>query len=77
MRRFYLMVVWEDVEPQVCGPFKSEKARDERAKEIRAGDPDKEHGIYMLDIDSAEEPEQVEADAYSNGFFMEDADDED
>ena len=53
-------MVWEDVQPELFGPFKSKKKRDRKAVEFR-----KEHGqesgyykltveglIYSLDVDT-------------------------
>lgn len=66
-RGFYLFVTWGDVEPEVIGPFPSEDARNDKAKEIRQEEGD-ENGIFMLDIVDGK-PETY---AYSGGFFEED-----
>ncbi len=44
----YLLIIWNDINPEVIGPFADDQERDKRAKGIRATDPDKEHGIYKL-----------------------------
>lgn len=53
--RRFLLVVWDDVEPEILGPFPSEEARDEKARELRreAG-PD--HGIYPLSVNDEGTP---------------------
>lgn len=47
--RHFLLVVWDDVEPEIMGPFPSEEARDEKARDLRHKEgPD--HGIYPLSV---------------------------
>lgn len=75
MRNHYLLVVWNDVEPEILGPFKSAEERDRKAPEIRFDEPDGDDvGIYPLDIKAEGIPEEVAVGAYSGGFFDEETD---
>ena len=67
----YLLTIWGDVEPVLSGPFETAEKRDAAAKAFRSANGD-EHGLYMLDVDSDGQPE---VDAYSGGFFFEEAED--
>ena len=55
-RRFYLLVIHGDVEPEVRGPFERAQLRDEAAREHRSSDPDKDDGLYRLDVSAAGSP---------------------
>jgi hypothetical protein len=44
----YLLIVWNDIEPELVGPFADDEARDNHAKGVRGTDPDKEHGLYQV-----------------------------
>ena len=65
---YYVILVWDDVEPERFGPFDTEDLRDNEAKRLRevAG---YESGVYALDIKASEEPKTVEISSYSSGFF--------
>lgn len=65
MVKFYLIVIWSDIEPQLGGPFDNPEDRDDRAREVRENNGD-EHGIYWLNVDG----EELEIGAYSGSFFM-------
>lgn len=54
--RKYLIVVWDDVDPQRAGPFKTADTRLAAARRIRR-DFGADHGIYKLDISSAGIPD--------------------
>ena len=67
MKNYYLIMVWDDVEPELFGPFPTHIERDAKAQEIREEDGS-EHGLFPLDI-VAEELTEIEIGAYSGGFF--------
>lgn len=69
--KYYLVFIWQDVEPELFGPFLTEKERDDKALEKRKEEGDK-HGYYMLTV---ADTGMVEMDTYNGGFF-EDADEE-
>lgn len=62
----WLVIVENDLEPRLVGPFKSEEERDGMAKfhKEERGDED---GIFPLDIKP--DPEDPEIWAYCGGFF--------
>lgn len=66
--KFYLIMVWGDVEPELMGPFSSPDARDDEARLLRDEHGD-ENGIYMLTIDKDKPDPEIEA--YCGGFFDE------
>ena len=49
MKKYYLVMVWGDVEPELFGPFPTPLGRDKVAREIQEDRGD-EHGLYLLDI---------------------------
>ncbi|MGB7537764.1 MAG: hypothetical protein WBM17_04425 [Anaerolineales bacterium] len=55
--KHYLVVVAGDVEPSLWGPYPSPEARDQAAKDHRRDDPDKEDGLYTLEINAKGKPE--------------------
>lgn len=55
MNKLYLVFVWEDVEPEIQGPYADEDERDAAAGLFRAEEGD-EHGIYRLDVNAQGEP---------------------
>ena len=67
MKKYYLVIVWGDVEPGIFGPFPTHIERDKYAKLVWKEEGD-EHGLYPLDI-VAEGVEEVEIVAYPGGFF--------
>ena len=52
---YYVLVVWDDVSPDLEGPFADELQRDTRVRQLKAEYGD-EHGIYALDVDSEGRP---------------------
>lgn len=62
--RFYVFETLDDVEPQLHGPFLSAKLRDAQAIELRRQDPDKDNGLFRLDLSAAAE---LEAGSYCGG----------
>ena len=71
MRKYYLLIVRGDVEPELKGPFVTESARDAAALQHRAGDPDREDGLFPLDVSGGAEDMEIEVEAYSGEFFEE------
>jgi len=65
---YYVVLVWDDVEPERFGPFDTEELRDKEARHLRevAG---YESGVYAMDIKALEAPEMVAVYSYSHGFF--------
>ena len=45
----YLIIVWNDVEPELHGPFYTQQERDNAAKEICLRDPEGRNGLFRLD----------------------------
>lgn len=66
--QYYVLLMRDDIEPELHGPFKHEKFRDACARRLRAvlGD---EHGAFPMDISAAG---VLSVGTYSGGFFMED-----
>lgn len=46
--KYYVLFIYEDVEPQLRGPYASRRLRDEAAKKLRATEGE-DHGIYKLE----------------------------
>ena len=65
---YYVVLVWDDVEPERFGPFDTEDLRDNEAKRLREV-VGYESGVYAMDIKASEETRMVEVNAYSHGFF--------
>lgn len=63
--RYYVLIVWGDIEPQLIGPFRSAQARDARSQELKAEHGDS-HGIFPFQLTTANSPS---VGAYSNAFF--------
>ena len=53
--KYYVLVVWGDVSPDLLGPFANERQRDTRARQLKAEYGD-EHGIFALEVDSEGRP---------------------
>ena len=65
--RYYLLIVREDVDPRLVGPFNAMYARDAYARNYRyKRDQDAEDGLFPLDMDAQG---NLTVDAYSGGFF--------
>uniref|UniRef100_A0A6M3LK93 Uncharacterized protein n=1 Tax=viral metagenome TaxID=1070528 RepID=A0A6M3LK93_9ZZZZ len=67
MINYYLICIWDDVEPELFGPFPTHINRDAKAKRLRKVHGN-EHGLFPLDV-VTEELAKVEIGAYSGGFF--------
>lgn len=48
--RFYVVRVWEDVEPSLYGPYATDLERDAAAIALRRQDEQMEDGLYWLDV---------------------------
>jgi hypothetical protein len=67
--RYYVLTVVGDVEPQLSAAFENDEDRDQRARFIKAEDPE-ESGIYALDVQVDEYGRlTVEVNSYSNAFL--------
>lgn len=64
--KYYLVIVVEDVDPEIHGPFETELFRDNFAIRHKREHGD-EDGIFPLDIPEQGEPAIF---AYSGGFFQ-------
>lgn len=64
--KYYVLIVYGDVEPALRGPFPGPGHRDDMAKLYKRHYGD-EHGIYRLD----QEGETLKVDSYSHGVFLE------
>lgn len=65
--RYFVLFIWQDVEPTLYGPYDSEEQRDVKAQLLRQEDPDDPpSGIYPAEIDEAG---QLRIDTYSGQFF--------
>lgn len=64
MKKF-LLVIWNDVEPEVLGPYDDEEQREKRARQVREKRGDA-HGIYWL---SAECTGRPDVSAFCASFF--------
>ena len=53
----WLVVVEDDVEPRLEGPFRSEGKRIAAARAHREDDPEKRDGLFGLDINASGSPE--------------------
>jgi hypothetical protein len=49
--KYYVLMIWQDVEPSLSEPFDNEEDRDKKAIQLRQEDDDNESGFYRLDID--------------------------
>jgi len=63
---YYILFIWEDIEPELFGPFDTHESRDLKAKNLREEEGD-DHGIYGLNM----KDNKPEIFAYSGGFFAE------
>lgn len=64
--KYYVLLVEEDVEPRLLGPFDRDFLRDDKARDLKSEHGD-EHGIYALDVADDGTPETF---AYTRGFFL-------
>jgi hypothetical protein len=65
---YYVIIIYQDIEPELIGPFPTVEARDEKARELKR-QYGNEHGIFPMNIDAEGKPA---VGAYSCGFFMDD-----
>jgi hypothetical protein len=65
--KYYVLIMWGDIEPQLTEAFTTEETRDQHARDLRK-EHGNDHGIFPLDVDENGKPE---VGAYSGGFFME------
>lgn len=70
--RYYVLFIWQDVEPEIHGPYDTEDERDGMALILRQRDTDDlKSGIFPVEID---EDGALQVDSYSGGFFTEELD---
>ena len=62
MMKYYVLIIENDIEPTVVGPFNSKEDRDQEAKRLRFEDED--NGIFALDSEG-----EVDIQAYSGGYL--------
>jgi len=70
--KFYLIVVYDDVTPEIKGAYTSEAARDRAAKRFRMEDPEGHNGLFPLDVPLSADPSRAfkpKVWAYSGAFF--------
>ncbi len=65
--KYYVILVWSDIEPETYGPFATDEERDAKALELRAED-DEESGIYPATVDDSG---LLDVGTYSGAFFDE------
>ena len=71
--KHYLLVIEDDIQPVLHGPFRNSAERDEMAREHRRGDPVKDDGLYKLDVDGVVEDEfLLEFTTFSGGALEDD-----
>jgi hypothetical protein len=66
-QKYWVLIVWNDIEPELHGPYENEDERDSHAKELKK-EHGNDHGIFPLDVNDEGLPE---VGAYPAGFFME------
>lgn len=62
--KHYILFVYNDIEPEIRGPYTSAEIRDQTAKQMRKNYGEQEHGIFALDAKS-----KPQVSAYSAGFM--------
>ena len=67
MIKYCLVIIWDDVEPGLMGPYETPEERDEAAREFRETKGE-EHGIYPLTITG--NVKKIEINSYSGGDFV-------
>ena len=68
-KHFYIIVVWDGIDPERFGPFDTEAMRDKEAKRLKNIGTESSD-IFSLDIISEKEPPVlVEVRGYSEEFF--------
>jgi hypothetical protein len=66
--KLYLLQIWNDIDPVLHGPYKTEALRNKAAKRYRGADPEGNNGLFPLDVptNSANRPT---VHTYSGAFF--------
>ena len=64
---YYLLFIFDDVEPHLHGPFPTQKSRDEKAKQLRHSEGE-QHGYFPIEITKGC---KVSINSYSGVFFEE------
>lgn len=65
MKKYYVLVIWDDIEPEIIGPFKTEICRDDRAIDYKM-QYDDAHGIYRCISYNG----SIKIESYPASFFM-------
>ena len=65
--KYYVLLVWNDIEPELHGPYGLAAARNDRARVLKQEHGD-DNGIFALDINRKGQPKVR---AYSSAFFTE------
>jgi hypothetical protein len=65
--KLYLLQIWNDIEPVLHGPYKTEALRNKAAKRYREADPEGNNGLFPLDVPPKGRPV---VQTYSGGFFQ-------
>jgi len=63
--KFYLLFIWNDIEPDLLGPFETIEERNEKAKELYEENGN-ECGYFPIESDS-----KIFVSSYSCAFFKE------
>ena len=48
---YYILAIWDDITPELLGPFSIKSERDKKAQSLRFTDPNKEDGLYLIETD--------------------------
>lgn len=64
---YYLLFIWNDVEPKLFGPYEDIKSRDKKAKKLR-NDFGTTCGYFPMEVTKGS---TIEIDSYSGAFFEE------
>lgn len=68
LTKYYVLFVESDIEPSLLGPYKTQKERDAKAKELKVtedGYANDENGIFWMDVTNGVPKVGV----YGGGFF--------
>ncbi len=61
--QYYVLITWDDVEPDLMGPFRTKHLQTTFAQTFRK-DKGKRHGLFKLDIMDAQEG-QIAVDSFA------------
>ena len=70
LTKYYVLFVEGDIEPSLLGPYKTQKERDAKARELKIneeGYANDENGIFWMDVTNG----VPEVGFYNGGFFEE------